>query len=128
VLDSGETNHTVTGDKGFTVPAGGSGAKVTLANGDKVPIKGHGHVSLDAGNGSTKARMVFDEAMLTPVLTGNPLSVSAVALNRGSVVFAGEASYILRDGGAVRSNAVLDKAFFVRTVNYREQCAPSDAG
>jgi len=73
VLDSQATNHMAAGDRGFTVQAAGSGAKVTMANGDKVPIKGHGHVSMDVGKGSTKARMVLAEAMLVPDLTSNQL-------------------------------------------------------
>jgi len=56
VLDSAATNHTAAGDKGLTVQAEGSGAKVTLANGDKVPTKGHGHVCMDVGKGNTMAR------------------------------------------------------------------------
>jgi len=71
VLDSGATNHMAAGDKGFTVRTAGSVADVTLANGDKVPIKGHGHVSMDVGKGSTKTRMVLGEAILFPDLTIN---------------------------------------------------------
>jgi len=85
------------GDKGFTVQAAGSGAKVIMANGDKVLIKGHGHVSIDVGKGSTKARMVLAEAMLVPDLTSNLLSVRAVDRNSGAVVFVGDGCYILRD-------------------------------
>jgi len=36
-------------DIGFTIRTAGSGAEVTLGNGDKVHIKGHSHVSMDAG-------------------------------------------------------------------------------
>ena len=49
VVDSGATNHTATGHKGFTIRTARIGAENTLANGDKVPIKGHGHVSMDVG-------------------------------------------------------------------------------
>jgi len=49
VLDSGATNLMATGDKGCTIRRAGSGAEVTLANGDKVPIKGHGHVFMCDG-------------------------------------------------------------------------------
>jgi len=121
VLDSGATIHMAAGDKGFTVQAARSGAKVTLANGDKVPIKGHGHVSMDVGKGSTKARMVLAEAMLVPDLTSNLLSVRAVDRNRGAVVFVGDACYILSDGEAVHASGVLDKASVVGKVNDREQ-------
>ena len=38
VLDSGATNHMAAGDNGFTIRTAGSGAEVTLANGDTVPI------------------------------------------------------------------------------------------
>jgi len=109
------------GDKRFTVHAAGSGAKVTLANGDKVPIKGHGHVSMDVGKGNTKARMVLAEAMLVPDLTSTLLSVRAVDRNSGAVVFVGDAFYILSDGDDVRSSGVLDKASVVGKVNDQEQ-------
>jgi len=98
VLDSGATNHMAAGDKGFSVRTAGSGAEVTLANGEKVPIKGHGHVSMDVGNGKTKTRMVLGEAMLVPDLTSNLLSVRAVDRNPGAVVFVGNACYILSRG------------------------------
>jgi len=58
VLNSGATNHMAACYEGFTVQAAGSGAKVTLANGDDVPIKGHGHVSMDVGTGNTETLMV----------------------------------------------------------------------
>jgi len=121
VLDSGATNHIAAGDKGFTVRTAGSGAEVTLANGEKVPIKGHGHVSMDVGKGKTKTRMVLGEAMLVPDLTINQLSVRAVDRNRGAVVFVGNACYILSDGDAVHSSGVLDKASVVGKVNDLEQ-------
>jgi len=91
VLDSGATNHMAAGDKGFTVQAAGSGAKVTLASSDEVPSKGHGPVSMDVGKGSTKARMVLAEAMLVPDVTSNLLSARAVDRNRGAVVHVGDA-------------------------------------
>jgi len=109
------------GDKGFTIRTAGSGAEVTLANGDKVPIKGHGHVSMDVGKGNTKTRMVLGEAMLVPDLTSSLLSVRAVDRNRGEVVFVDNACYILSDGDAVRSSEVLDKASVVGKVNDVEQ-------
>jgi len=121
VLDSGATNHMAAGDKGFTVQAAGSGAKVALANGDEVPIKGHGHVSMDVGKGNTMARMVLAEAMLVPDLTSNLLSVRAVDRNSGAVVLVGEACYILGDGDDVRSSGGLDKASVVGKVSDQEQ-------
>jgi len=72
VLDSGATNHMAAGDKGFTVRTEESGAEVTLANGEKVPINGHGQVSMDVGKGKTKTRMALGEAMIVPDLTSNP--------------------------------------------------------
>jgi len=121
VLDSGATNHMAAGDEGFTVCAAGCGAKVTLANGDKVPIKGHGHVSMDVGKGNTKAHMVLAEAMLVPDQTSNLLSVRAFDRNSGAVMLVGDACYILRDGDDVRSSGVLDKASVVGKVNDQEQ-------
>ena len=53
VLDFGSTNHMAARDKGFTVKTSGSGAKITLADGHKVSIKGHGYVSMDVGSGNT---------------------------------------------------------------------------
>jgi len=114
---SGATNHMAARDKGFTVRTAGSGAEVTLANADKVPIKGHGHVSMDFGKGDTKTRMVFGEAMLVPDLNSNLLSVRAVDRNRDAVAFVDNACYILSDGDAVRSSEVLDKASVVGKVN-----------
>jgi len=121
VLDSGATNHMAAGDKGFTVQAAGSGAKVTLANGDKVPIKGRCHVSMDVGKVNTKARMGLAEAMLGADMTSNLLSVRAVDRNSGALVFVGDACYILSDGDGARSNEVLDKASVVGKVNDQEQ-------
>jgi len=121
VLDSGATNHMAAGDMGFTVRTAGSGADFTLANGEKVPIKGHGHVSMDVGKEKTKTRMVLGEAMLVPDLTSNLLSVRAVDRNRGAVVFVGNACYILSDGDAVHSIGVLDKASVLGKVNDLEQ-------
>jgi len=109
------------GDKGFTVRTAGSGAEVTLANGEKVPIKGHGHVSMDVEKGKTKTRMVLGEAMLVADLTSNLLLVRAVDRNRGAVGFVGNACYMLSDGDAVRSSGVLDKASVVGKVNDLEQ-------
>jgi len=108
-------------DEGFTVRTAESGAEVTLANGEKVPIKGHGHVSMDFGKGKTKTRMVLGEAMLVPDLTSNLLSVRAVDRNRGAVEFVGNACSILSDGDAVHSSGVLDKASVVGKVNDLEQ-------
>jgi len=106
VLDSGATNHMAAGDKGFTVKTSWSGAEVTLADGHKVSIKGHGYVSMDVGTGNTKARMVLGEAMLVPDLTDNLLSVRAVDHRGGAVVFVGDACYILSDGEAVLASGV----------------------
>jgi len=124
VLDSGATNHMAAGDKGFTFQAAGSGAKVTLANGDKVPIKGHGHVSMDVGKGNTEARMVLADAMLVSDLNSNLLSVRAVDRNSGAVVFVGDACYIHSYRDDVRSRGVLDKASVVGKVNDQEQYVP----
>jgi len=121
VLDSGATNNMAAGDKGFTVQAAGSGAKVTLTNGDKVRIKGHGHVSMEVGKGNTKARMVLAEAMLVPDLTSSQLSVRAIDRSSGAVVFVGDACCILSDGDAVRASGVLNEASVVGRVNDREQ-------
>jgi len=121
VLASGATNHMAAGDKGFTVRTAGSGAEVTLATGEKVIIKGHGHVSMEDGKGKTKTRMVLGEAMIVPDLTSNLLSVRAVDRNRGAVLFVGNACYILSDGDAVHSSGVLDKAFVVGKVKDLEQ-------
>jgi len=123
VLDSGATSQMAAGDKGFTVKMTGSGAEVTLANGDKVPIKGHGHVSMDVANGSTKKRMVLDESMLVPGLTSNLLSVRAVDRRGGAVVFVGDACYILNNGDAIGASGVLSKASMVGKVNSLEQYA-----
>jgi len=109
------------GDKGFTVRTAGFGAEITLANGEKVPIKGHGHASMHVGKGQTKTRRVLGEAMLVPELTSNLLLVRAVDRNRGAVVFVGNACYILRDGDAVHSSGVLDKASVVGKVNDLKQ-------
>jgi len=116
VLDSGATNHIAAGDKGFTIQTAGSGAEVTLANGEKVPIKGHGHLSMDVGKGKNKTRMVLGEAMLVPDLASNLLSVRAVDRIRGAVVIVENACYILSDGDAVHSSGVPDKASVVGTV------------
>jgi len=121
VLDSGATNHMAAGEKGLIVRTAGSRAEVTLANGEKVPLKGHGHVSMDVGKGKAKTRMVLGEAMLVPDLTSNLLSVRAVDRNRGAIVFVGNACYILSDGDAVHSSGVLDKASVVGKVNDLEQ-------
>jgi len=117
VLDSGATNHMAAGDKGCTVKTSGSGAKVTLADGHKVSIKGHGYVSMDVGAGNTKVRMVLGEAMLAPDLTDHLLSVRAVDRRGGAVVFAGDACYILSDGEAVLSSGVLSNASVIGSVN-----------
>jgi len=109
------------GDKGFTVQAAGSAAKVTLANGEKDPIKPHGHVSMDFGAGRTKACMVLAEAMLVPDLTSNMLSGRTVDRNSDATVFVGDACYILSDGDAVRSSGVLDKASAFGKFNDLEQ-------
>jgi len=122
VLDSSTTNHMAAGERGFTVQAGGSGAKVTLANGDKVPIDRHGHVSMDVGKGSTKARMVLAEAMLVPDLSSNLLSVMAVDRSRSAVLFVGDACYILSDADAIRASGVLENSSVVGKINDREQC------
>jgi len=122
VLDSGATNNMAAGDKGFTLVVAGNGAKITLGNGYKFPIKGHGHVSVDLGKGSTMARMVLAEAMLVQDLTSNLLSVRAVDRCRGAVVFVGDACYILSDGDAVHATGVLKKASIAGKVNYRAHC------
>jgi len=121
VLGSGATNHMAAGDKGFNVQAAGSGAKVTLANGDKIPIKGHGHVSMDVAKGNTKARMVLAEAMLVPYLTRSLLSDRAIDRNSGAVVFIGDACYNFSDMDSVLASGVRNEASVVGKVNDREQ-------
>ena len=121
VLDSGATNHLAAGVQGFALRTAGSGTGVTLANGDKVPIKGHGHVSMDVGKGSTKTRVVCGEAVLASGMTGNLLSGGTVARNRGAVVFVDNAWYLLSDGDALRLSGVLDKASVVGRGNDLEQ-------
>jgi len=101
VLDSGAASHMAVEDKGFPAKTMGSGAEVTLANCDKVPIKGHGRVSMDVGMSNTKKRVVLDESMLVPRLTSKLLSVRAVDGHGGAVEFVGDAYYILNDGDAV---------------------------
>jgi len=120
VLDSGATNHMAARDAGFTVKTTGSGAKVTLADGHKVPIKGHGYASMDVGKGDTAALMVLDGAMLVPDLTDNLLSVRAVDRCGDAVVFVGDACYILSDGDAVLASGVLSNASVVGSVNESE--------
>ena len=120
VLDSGATNHMAARDAGFTVKTTGRGAKVTPADGHKVPIKGHGYASMDVGKGKTTARMVFDEAMRVPDLTDNLLSVRAVDRCGGAVVFVGDACYILSDGEAVLVSGVLRNASVFGSVNESE--------
>jgi len=121
VLDSGATNHMAAEDKGFTVKSAGSGAEVTLANGDKVPIEGHGHVRMEVGTGKTKTGMVLDEALLVPALASNLLSVRAMDRKNGAVVFVGDACYMLSDGSSVVKSGVLYKASVVGKVNDQEQ-------
>jgi len=121
VLDSGATDHMAAGDKGFTFKTSGSGANVTVADGHKVSIKGHGYVSMDMGTANTKARMVVGEAMLVPDLTGNLLSVRAVERCGGAVVFVGESCHILSDGEAVLASGVLNNASVISLVNESEK-------
>jgi len=118
VLDSKATKHMAAGDKGFTVQAAWSGAKVTLANGNKVPIKGNGRFSMDVGKGNTKARTVLTEAMLVPEVTRNLLLFRVVDRNVGAVVFVGDACYTLSDGDTVRRR-------FCRSVDFGDFLAIS---
>ena len=104
----------------FTVKMTGSGAKVTVAVGHKVPIKGHGYASMDVGKGNTTSRMVLDEAMLVPDLTDNVLSVRAVDRCSCAGVFVGNACYTLSDGEAVLASGVLSIASVVGSVNESE--------
>ena len=120
-LDCGGTNHVAAANNGFTVRTAKSGAEITLANGDKVPIKGHGHVAMDVGKGSTNTRMVRGDTMLVSNLTSNLLSVRAFDRKRGAVLFVDNACYILSNGDAVRSSGVLDKDSVVSKVNDLEQ-------
>ena len=92
-----------------------------MANGDKVPINGHGHVAMDVGKGSTNTRMVRGDAMLVSNLTSNLLSVRAFDRKRDAVLFVDNACYILSNGDAVRSSGVLDKDSVVGKVNDLEQ-------
>jgi len=120
VLNSGAINHISAGDKGFSIRTAGSGAEVTWANGDKVPIMGHGHVPMDVGKGNTKTRMVLGNAMLVPDLTRHLLSVRAVARNHGAMLFVDIACYNLSDGDGVRSSGMLDKASVVGKENLEQ--------
>jgi len=120
VLESGATNPMAARDKGFTVKATGSEAKVTLADGHKVSIKGHGYVSMDVGKGDTTARLVLHEAILVPDLTENLLSVRPVARRGSAVVFVGDACYIFSDGKAVLASGDLGNASVAGSVNEYE--------
>jgi len=111
----------VAGNEGFNVRTAGSQTEVTLANCDKVPIKGHGHVSMDVGKGNTQTRMVIGEAMVVQERISKLLPARAVERNRGAVVSVGIACYNLCDGDAVRSSGVLDKASVVDKMNDLEQ-------
>jgi len=120
VLDSGATNYMAARDAGVTFKTTGSGAKVTLADGHKVPIKGHGYACMNVGKGNTTTRMVLDEAMLVPDLTDSLLTVRAVDRCGEAVVFVGDACYILSDGEAMLASGVLSNASVVGSVNESE--------
>ena len=120
VLDSGATNHIAARDKGFTIKATGSGAKVTLADGHKVFIKGHSYVSMDVEKGDSTARIVPHEAIRGPNLTENLLSVRAVDRRGSAVVFVGDDCYILSDGKAVLASRVLGSLSVSGSVNEYE--------
>jgi len=131
VLDSGATNHMADWDKGLTVKTSGSGAKVTLADGHKMSIKGHVYVSVDVGTGNTKARIVLGEAVLVPFLTDNLLFVRAVDRRGEAMVFVGDACYILSDGDAVLASGLLNNASVICSVkeseNYVLKVTPAKA-
>ena len=129
VLVFGATSLMAAVDKGFTVETSGIGAKVTVAEGHKLPIKGHGYISMDVGAGNTKVRMVFGEAMLVPDLTDSLLSVRAVDRRGGAVVFVGDTCYILSDGEAVLSKRGVEQRVCHRFgQRVRELCTQGDAG
>jgi len=92
-----------------------------LANGDKVPIEGHGHVRIEVGTGKTKTGMGLDQALLVPFLAIMLLSVRAVDRKNSAVVFVRDACYILSDGSSVFKSGVLDKSSVVGNVNDQEQ-------
>jgi len=117
VLDSGSTNHMAAGDQGFTVKTSGSEIKITLADGQKVFIKGHRYVSMDMWAGSTKVPIILGEALLLPDVTEALWSVRAVYRRGEAVVFVGDACYILRDGSEVLSSRVLSNASVIGSVN-----------
>jgi len=124
VLDSGATNHMAAGGKGFIFKTSGSGAKVTLADGQKVSMKGRGCTSMDVRAGNTKVRMVLGEAMLVPGLTDNLLSVRAVARRGGAVVFVRDACNILSDREAVLASGVgATRLSSVRSTSPRTTCS-----
>jgi len=122
VLDAGATNHMATQDTGFTVKMTGIRADVTLADGSKVLIKGHGYASMDLEKGNTTTRMVPDEAMLGQDLTDNLLSVRAVDRRGAAVALVGNASYTLSDGEAVLESGALSNTSVVGSVNESENC------
>jgi len=105
---------------GFTVEAMGSRANVSLADGHKVSIKGHGYVSMEMRKGNTTARIFLHGAMLVPGVTENLLSVLVVDRRGGAVVLVGDACKILSDGEAVLASAVLSNASVVGSVNESE--------
>jgi len=121
ILDSGATNHMTASDKGLSVKSKGSGAKVTISNGHKVSITGHGQVSMDVGTGNTKARMVLSGALRVPSLTDNHFSVRAVDRKDGAVVFTGGSCYILSDGASVQKSGVRKNASLVGKSNDAEK-------
>jgi len=105
---------------GFTVKAMGSRANVSLADGHKVSIKGHGYVSMEVRKGNTTARVFLHEAMLVPGVTENLLSVLVVDRRGGAVVLVGDTCKILSDGEAALASAVLSNASVVGSVNESE--------
>jgi len=121
MLDSGATNPMTAGDKGFSVKSKGSGAKVTIPNGHKVSIKGHGQVSMHVGTGNTKARTALSGALLVPSLTDNLFSVRAVDRKDGAVVFTGGSCYIISDGASVQKSGVRKNASLVGKINDAEK-------
>jgi len=120
VSESVATNYMAARDTGSTFKTTGSGAKVTLADGHKVLIKGHGYASMDVGNGNTTARMVLYRAMLVPDLTFNLLSLRAVDRRGGAVVFVRDACHILSDEEAVLARESCSNTSVVCSVNESE--------
>jgi len=72
------------------------------------------------GKGSTKKRLMLDEAMLVPGQTSHLLSLRALDRHGGEVVLVGDACYILSDRDAVYESRLLAKVSVVGKANNLE--------